>query len=394
MATNPMQRKSRNAFLLGLIIALIIGAGVCALLYMRIRSLNEELEAVSLTMNNVYVLNQDVASGQVLTSNMFTMKSVPTLTTPTGENGATSNIVTTLSSYQLCDTNGRSIYMQSTEQGLYNYYMVIDGVQCTLYEENYDENTEIAEEVAVTALTMGDQVYYYENNQVGAANSRNYITIATNAVVAKIDLAANTVLTNSMIARSDEIYSDDVRETEYNVISLPIELVTEDYVDIRLMLPTGENYIVLSKKRVEIPVVNGAYLADTIRINATEEEILLMSCAIVDAAQIEGAQLYAVKYTEAGIQEAATGTYVPTRTIRNLINSDPNIVNESKQELLNRIDANLSTRDDNIDSAIENYGNEGNISSELEDSATSQQEAREDYLQSIVPSTTTTTTTN
>ncbi len=51
--------------------------------------------------------------------------------------------------------------------------------------------------------------------------------------------------------------SDDVRKQEYNVIVLPTQIQTGDYVDIRLSMPNGQDYIVASKKNVEIPVIDG-----------------------------------------------------------------------------------------------------------------------------------------
>ena len=87
MATNPMQRKTRNAFLLGMIITLLIAAVVVGLLYMKIKNQNDEIKKYKLDAAIVYVLNQDVESGQVLTADMFTMKSVPRITIPTDAEG-------------------------------------------------------------------------------------------------------------------------------------------------------------------------------------------------------------------------------------------------------------------------------------------------------------------
>ncbi len=47
-------------------------------------------------------------------------------------------------------------------------------------------------------------------------------------------------------------------------------------------------------------------IGNTVWLNLTEDEILNMSCAIVEAFQIPGSKLYATKYTEPGMQDAAT----------------------------------------------------------------------------------------
>ena len=43
---------------------------------------------------------------------------------------------------------------------------------------------------------------------------------------------------------------DDLRKQEYNMLVLPSQLATGEYIDIRLALPTGQDYVVLGKKKV------------------------------------------------------------------------------------------------------------------------------------------------
>ncbi len=399
MATNPMQRKSRNAFLLGVVITLVIAAIIVFFLFRKIQNQQAEIETYQVTTASVYVLNQDVQSGQVLTADLFTLTSVPQSTIPA--DAVATNIASYLSSY-FCDTEGRNIYYDSA--GAFYYYFVdennngyldSDETQSNLekhrvYERVEERDTtgtyEYIEEGGntyrvATSIIVGETYYYYS----GADNSDFQAVVANNtSVVAKTNLYANTVITSSLITRADERTTDDLREMEYNVITLPIDLVSGEYIDIRLTLPNGQDFIVVSKKQVTIPMVNGEYLADTIKINLTEDEILLLSCAIVENYQIEGSNLYAVKYTEAGLQEEAELTYYPNAEVVNLINSDPNIVSHAINEIGRRSD---------IDSAIEAYGDEDNIAEGVQESITSTQEAREDYLQSLISSTTTTTTT-
>lgn len=370
MATNPMQRKSRNAFLLGMVITLLIAAVIVVLLYMKIQNQQEELETYKLTTSSVYVLNQDVVSGQVLTMDMFTPKEIATSTIPAN---STTDIVTTLSSYSLSDTEGRPIYISQDESGLTYYFIRINDTDYTIYTTDSEGTEQVARN-----LTTEDAAYYY----AGANNTnRTNITVASNAIVAKVDLRANTVITTSLIARADERTTNDLREMEYNIISLPVDLITGEYVDIRLALPTGEDFIVVSKKQVTVPVSNGTYLADTIQLNLTEKEILMMSCAIVENYQMEGSKLYAVKYTEAGLQEGASETYYPNNNVVQLVNNNPNIVNKAW--------SGIEERRSSIDQALSTYGDEDNISTEVEGSITSSQEAREDYLQSLTATTTT-----
>ena len=73
MASNPMQRQARNSFLLGMVLTLIIAAIIVALMFMQIKKLNEKIKADQAATKSVYVLSKDVKSGQVITSDLFTL---------------------------------------------------------------------------------------------------------------------------------------------------------------------------------------------------------------------------------------------------------------------------------------------------------------------------------
>lgn len=70
MAMNPMQRKIRNSFLLGLLVAIIIGAIVAGVLFMKIRGLNDELTAMrakeKIATTAVYTLTEGAKKNQTL----------------------------------------------------------------------------------------------------------------------------------------------------------------------------------------------------------------------------------------------------------------------------------------------------------------------------------------
>lgn len=62
MVSNPMQRKARNSFLLGMIVTLLIAGVIMALLFVQLKQKTDELKAEVNAKRNVYVLNQDVKS--------------------------------------------------------------------------------------------------------------------------------------------------------------------------------------------------------------------------------------------------------------------------------------------------------------------------------------------
>ena len=321
-------------------------------------------------MSNVYVLNRNVKSGQVLTADMFNLKSVPTSTIPSG---ATTDIYTTLSSYSLCDSDGRSIYYNvdsSNGESQNYYYVMINNEKKPIYVTDASGKDALA-----VSLQVSDNAFFYTGNNTG----RTDIKIMSNAVVAKLDMAANTVITTSFLGRADSITTSDLRKEEYNVISLPVDLQPDEYVDIRLRLPSGQDYIVVSKKKVTIPVSNGAYLADTIQMNLTEDEILLMSAAIVENFEIAGSQLRATRYVEAGNQSEATVTYFPSNEIVELINRDPNIV----QKAIAQIQNNAQTIRDGINKSKSDNGTPENIKTKIDESTAGTLEERKNYLQTL-----------
>ena len=84
MATNPMQKKSRNAFLLGMLIMLIVAALVVALLYMKIKNQKQQLDELGKTQK-VYVITKNVNSGDVLELGVnYALKDIQTKAVPTG----------------------------------------------------------------------------------------------------------------------------------------------------------------------------------------------------------------------------------------------------------------------------------------------------------------------
>ena len=83
MAMNPMQRKVRNSFLFGFIVALLIGAVIIGLLIMKNKQAQEEIvkiqEANKLAMTEVYVTEKDVKAGEPISATTVSLpaQSVP-----------------------------------------------------------------------------------------------------------------------------------------------------------------------------------------------------------------------------------------------------------------------------------------------------------------------------
>lgn len=202
---------------------------------------------------------------------------------------------------------------------------------------------------------------------------------------AKVDLHPGTIVTSDLIYE-DEPVANDVRTQEYNVITLISQLTTGDYIDVRLRLPSGQDYIVVSHKQLTIPIdALGMESSNCIWLNLDEEETLMMSSAIIDTYRAEGAMLYATKYVEPGIQTAATQTYLPSQGVMQQLQQNPNILAEAKQAIINRYntEANRKVNRDPINSAINNDEADDNVKSGVTQEVQGLQEEREKYLESL-----------
>ena len=357
MAVNPMQRKARNSFLLGMLLMLVIAGVVIALLIVQLKNYSDK-EAEELAAKvSIYVLGQDVKSGQTITSDMLVVQEVNMYTVPEDAIGD----LETFENYNLQDREGNAVitrYDEETDES--TMYITRDGEE---YELQQEENT------GDYFITVGEERQYIELNSI--------------PLVAKVDMTANTILTRQLVASAYNISTDSVRREEYNMIVLPSQIETGDYVDIRLVLPGGQNYIVISKKEVTVPNIAGIPSEDTIWMNLSEEEILLLSNAIVEAYRIDGAKLYANTYTEPGMQDAAIITYTPSREVADLIQANPNIVEEAKVGLASRYDANQ--RNNIINQAITSAGEAGdsNVAAGVEEDITATEENRRNYLEGL-----------
>lgn len=358
MATNPMQRKARNSFLLGVLCALVLAGIVIALLILQLKNYKDKEASEQANSTKVWVLSQNVISGQVITTDMLTQQVTNKSLVPSNAIGDMS----ILSNYSLSDKEGNEVITEY-KNNVATLYLSKNG---TKYEIKTEDET---------------GSYYIERS-----GNKEYIELSEDPIVAKVNMNKNSIITIDMISKSTEKTTDDLRKQEYNMLVLPSQLESGEYIDVRLAMPSGQDYIVVSKKQVEIPQVNGVDVDDTIWIKLTEAEIITMNSAIVEAYKIGGSKLYVTTYTEAGIQNAATPTYVPTGEVMQLINDNPNIVQMAKNELIARYQENAGTvRNNVINPAINSNGEEGesNLKTKLEESITNTKESRKEYLDSL-----------
>lgn len=222
-----------------------------------------------------------------------------------------------------------------------------------------------------TEITAADVT----TKQVNKGNAPADATSTVIGAVAKIDLTAGTILSNSMITTKDSKLTKDLREQEYNMIVLPTGLTAGKYVDIRLQLPDGGDYIVVSKKYVQ----NAN--ATTVWLKMTEEETLTMSNAIVEYYIMAGSKLYATTYTDPGAQEAAIPTYCPNATVVDLINSqlNGNITSLTEGRYTDKL---KNIRNSRIKAQLDKYSDKEleNLETKIQEEIQSLKETRQAYF--------------
>ena len=199
-------------------------------------------------------------------------------------------------------------------------------------------------------------------------------------VTLKVTVPSGTIITKDMVAIGEKIVSDDIRTVEYSMINLPSEVLDGDYIDIRLLFPGGQDYVILGKKKVE------KCTDTTVWIKQTEEEIMTLNNAIIDSYLAEGSKLYATRYTEPGIQKAAQQTYPVSNEVLDLIRQSPNIVTEAKNALAERYNSARmqENRDNVVNPALgDPEDRSSSVSSGISAEISSLQDARKEYLESM-----------
>lgn len=187
-------------------------------------------------------------------------------------------------------------------------------VQTYVAKENIAAGNEISEE------TTELRTVYYQGG-----NSDDLITEEDLGKVAVADISAGKPIYKSMIGEQLET---TLRETELACLALNTNLKQDDFVDIRIMYPNGENYIVLSKVCIrKLDLANNDCF-----LWLNEEQIMSISSAIVDTYMHDGSILYTTKYIEDG-QDETSSNYTPTKDCITAMANDENIVNKAENKL-------------------------------------------------------------
>ena len=266
----------------------------------------------------------------------------------------------------------RTVYVVSTDVASGS------GIQISAIDGDTERTANVSQEVAdnkVVPENFATASDFYTDESLSQARSD---------LVAKIDLKQGTILTKDMLTTSSEQVTNDLRKQEYNMLSLPTDLVSGDFVDVRIRFGNGQDYIIAAKKQVTIPTIAGAPAEGVININLSEDETIAMSSAIIETYQLKTAEMYVSRYTDPGMQVAAIPTYPVNAEALNLMDSNPNLLEEAKKAIASRYNRNL--REQFINSQINSVDAEdrqSNLETSVEEHITQQKELRQKYLQSL-----------
>ncbi len=108
--------------------------------------------------------------------------------------------------------------------------------------------------------------------------------------IAKYNIPANIPLVSSMFG--DNIVTIDERIQEVSSVMLPTGLVEGEYIDIKIKMASGLEYVVLPQIKVE------RIFGTTVWLYLNEEELYLLNSAIVDTYLSDGVTLYGVRYVD------------------------------------------------------------------------------------------------
>lgn len=297
MAKNPMQRKSRNSFLLGMLVTVIVMGAVVGILVFKLISINNSSKTVKDAEQEVYVLSKDIKSGESIK---------------------------------------------------------IDNLK------KVKVSSDVIPQNKISVMQIED------------------------TTIAKIDLKQGTILASDMISTEGDKTTSDIRTQEYNMIMLPSQINTDEYVDIRLRLPSGLDYIVLSKKKIELPSVMGIDSENTILMKLNESEIQTMSNAIVENYIMTGSILYVSRYVEPGLQSSSIPTYVPSTQVQEAIRQNSNITVEARNALITRFNSSTEARN-SLNSNLSVYSDKSkdNVEKSVEEEVNKAMQERKKYLDAL-----------
>lgn len=219
----------------------------------------------------------------------------------------------------LISTNSKNLTAKETEIKELNNSIQQVGELVTAYVTNSDvklgkkiEDTDISS--VQVPISMATNLVLDQSELVG-----NYF---------KLNLTAGTALGKDMIQDSE--LTDDMRLFDVVLNTIPVGLKEGSYVDVRITMPLGEDFVALPHKRVH------GINAGVLKLAVNEEDIHTYNSMLIDSLLYQGTTLYATEYVEGGVQKPADAYYPVSKNILTIAQKDPNLVAAIKSDILQR----------------------------------------------------------
>jgi hypothetical protein len=210
-----------------------------------------------------------------------------------------------------------------------------------------------------------------------------------NAIIGKywrIGFEPGITLTSDLI--NIEKYIGSVYDRDVFLDSLPVGTQVGDYLDVRIVLPGGEEFVVFPHKRVN------ARFDNAIKLRFDESDLWIYTSMNRDKAlyKAAGLQLYATKYTDPGSHDKTVAYYPVRKEVLDIMNISGNLTDEQKSRMWNEslrasIDAKLKFYSDPLNSDASKIA--GGVSAE-----DSRYNAAESYYKGMLNGTNTGANTN
>lgn len=230
---------------------------------------------------------------------------------------------------------GFYLYTEKIKSMEKSYKEQIENLKFELYKNKKHVFVPIKD---ITCGTLLTRELFKETDTISEIDSQLFLNEQDFGKFARYDMKEGIPAMKYMAI--DEKIADDLREEELSMLLLQSNLTKGKFVDVRITFGNGEDYLVLSKKKImDIKLEH-----NTIWCWLNEKEILTLSSAIVDAYINKGTRLYTVTYIEPGSQKDGIPTYPPNLDVLRIIENDPNILNRAKDYLAEQERAALNQR--------------------------------------------------
>lgn len=194
--------------------------------------------------------------------------------------------------------------------------------------------SEVTVYTVMSAVKAGDEITednLEEMKMYSSLMTDQFVTDTSELIGRYFKIAVNPGTPILYNMAMDEEIDDTLRDRDLVLDRITVGVEVGDYVDIRITMPYGDDYVVVPHKRIY------GISESTVKVYLTELEWNTYQGALVDyfLNQEYGCTIYADKYVEPGIQQDAIAFYAVPTNIAALLQKNPNIIDKEEAASLN-----------------------------------------------------------